>query len=178
MKNGPARFSVAIAFASGGALVLAAEREPIACSVARLDTRIEACPVVRRASDFGQCLSRDELAGLVQASGDCDRRAGPISPRRANASGSVSRASSGHGSTLQGQRHLHRRCRQAAFDRCGWCRDRDTRHRRRRLVVIATATARGQGGEHDQARDRAGEGAPSSAIVPNAHRSRWCQRVP
>ena len=50
-----------LAAALASACAAVAEQTPIDCRVARTDTRLAECPVVRRASEFGQCLSRDEI---------------------------------------------------------------------------------------------------------------------
>ena len=46
--------------ASAGCAV-AADKPPIDCSVARADTVLSRCPVVRRASEFGNCLARADI---------------------------------------------------------------------------------------------------------------------
>lgn len=52
--------SLFASFASG-ACVSAEQRGSIDCSLQHTDTRIEQCSVVRRASEFGECLSADEI---------------------------------------------------------------------------------------------------------------------
>jgi len=72
MNTRLACLSAAVTLATGCALVDAAEQTPIDCTVARADTRLEQCPVVRRSSEFGQCLSRDELEGHACVLMDAD----------------------------------------------------------------------------------------------------------
>ena len=56
--------SVAAALLSGCLHGIAAERPPIDCSIARADTWLQRCDVVRRASEFGtQCISPAQFSG-------------------------------------------------------------------------------------------------------------------
>lgn len=45
------------------ACVAAAERAPIDCTLPRADTRLDECPVVRRASEFPTCLAASDVDG-------------------------------------------------------------------------------------------------------------------
>ncbi len=53
--------AAALLAATLAACTAATDRMPIDCTIARPDTRLSECPVVRRASEFGRCLSRDEI---------------------------------------------------------------------------------------------------------------------